>query len=181
METRGMAPRSPQVPVIEAKAVQELRELHARGWGSKRIAGELGIARNTVKRYLQSRVAEVQVRPSAQALDVEGRRVAVALFDDEAEGNAVVVAELLRARGYEVSERTVPAGVRRRRTGGASGSRSSVPGVHPCTITRSYRPDHRASPTRAGSGTAHPIDTLGRDGDGGSEEDEVARLPLEAA
>ena len=27
--------------------------LHQLGWGSKRIAGELGIARNTVKRYIR--------------------------------------------------------------------------------------------------------------------------------
>jgi transposase len=108
METRGMAPRSSEVPVIEAKAVQELRELHARGWGSRRIARELGLARNTVKRYLGEKCeAGVQTRPSARALDDEGRGVAVGLFESEAGGNAVVVAELLRARGYKVSERTV--------------------------------------------------------------------------
>lgn len=108
METKGMAPRSLEVPVIEAKAVQELRDLHARGWGAKRIAGELGLARNTVRRYLrEGHEAEVQTRPAARALDAEGERVALALFDGEAEGNAVVVTELLRARGYEVAARTV--------------------------------------------------------------------------
>jgi transposase len=116
METKGVAPRSSEVPVIEAKSVQELRDLHARGWGAKRIARELGLARNTVRRYLrEGREAEVQTRPSARALDPEGQRAAVALFDGEAEGNAVVVTELLRARGYEVATRTVQKAVAARR------------------------------------------------------------------
>jgi transposase len=108
METRGMAPRTPEVRMIEAESVRELRALHARGWGSKRIARELGVSRNTVKRYLREGVAaEIQTRPSARALDDDARRAAMALFDGEAEGNAVVVTELLRARGHEVGERTV--------------------------------------------------------------------------
>jgi transposase len=116
METRGMAPRSSEVPVIEAESVRELRALHAQGWGSKRIAAELGLARNTVKRYVRGGCeAETQARPSARALDEEGRQAAVALFDGEAEGNAIVVAELLQGRGYEVSERTVQRVVATRR------------------------------------------------------------------
>ncbi|MDP2835059.1 MAG: helix-turn-helix domain-containing protein, partial [Pseudomonadota bacterium] len=36
----------------EPETIQQMLALHALGWGTKRIAGELGVARNTVKRYL---------------------------------------------------------------------------------------------------------------------------------
>jgi hypothetical protein len=32
--------------------IGKMQSLHGHGWGSKRIARELGVARNTVKRYL---------------------------------------------------------------------------------------------------------------------------------
>jgi hypothetical protein len=38
------------------------------GWGSRRIAGELGIARKTVQRYVRGGIAaETQTRPAARA------------------------------------------------------------------------------------------------------------------
>jgi IS30 family transposase len=39
--------------VIDADEVRQIRELSRRKWGAKRIARELGIARNTVRRYLR--------------------------------------------------------------------------------------------------------------------------------
>lgn len=108
MDQRPMAPPFAEARMIEPDAVRQLRQLRAQGWGTKRIARELGIARNTIRRYVREGVAaEKQERPAARALDDDGRKLATALFDGEAEGNAVVVTDLLRARGYDVAVRTV--------------------------------------------------------------------------
>jgi len=97
-----------EVPMVEAEAVKQMRVLAGRGWGVKGIARELGLARNTVRRYLRSpEAAEVQVRPAARRLDTAKLAEAVALFDGEAEGNAVVVRRLLETRGTPASLRTV--------------------------------------------------------------------------
>ena len=115
-EVAAVAPPMAEVPMVEAEAVREMRELAGRGWGAKRIARELGLARNTVRRYLRGGpAAEVQERPAARRLDGTARLEAVALFDGAAEGNAVVVAELLAERGVEASVRTVQRAVAERR------------------------------------------------------------------
>jgi transposase len=107
-EIEAVAPPRLEVPMLEAEAVRQMRELAARGWGAKKIAKELGLARNTVRRYLRSgAAAEVQERPAARCLDDAARAEAVALLENEAEGNAVVVAQLLAERGVEASVRTV--------------------------------------------------------------------------
>jgi predicted transcriptional regulator len=110
MEIRAqdMAPPGMEVrEMIEPEVVQQLRMLSARGWGSKRIAAELGIARNTVKRYLHGALAaEVQVRPGARRLDEDARSEARQMFVGLAEGNAVVVRDELARRGIEASVRT---------------------------------------------------------------------------
>ena len=75
--------------MVEAEAVRQMRDLVARGWGSKRIARELGLARNTVRRYLRGgAAAEVQERPAARRLDEVARSEAVSIFETAAEGNA---------------------------------------------------------------------------------------------
>jgi transposase len=105
-----------EVPMVEAEAVREMRELAGRGWGAKRIARELGLARNTVRRYLRGGPgAEVQERPGARCLDEAARAEALALFDGAAEGNAVVVAEMLAQLGVDASVRTVQRAVEDRR------------------------------------------------------------------
>jgi transposase len=115
-EVLAVAPPSTEVPMVEAEAVREMRELAGRGWGAKRIARELGLARNTVRRYLRGGpAAEIQERPAARRLDEAARAEAVALFDGVAEGNAVVVAEMLAARGVEAGVRTVQRAVAERR------------------------------------------------------------------
>jgi transposase len=82
--------------------------LRAAGWGAKRIARELKMRRNTVRRYLKGgESAEVQVRSGARLLDDGERHRAEELFVGEAAGNAVVVRELLMARGVAASVRTV--------------------------------------------------------------------------
>jgi transposase len=111
-----VAPPMAEVPMVEAEAVREMRELAAKGWGAKRIARELGLARNTVRRYLRGGAgAEVQERPRARRLDGAARAEAVSLFEGAADYNAVVVADLLGQRGVEASVRTVQRVVAERR------------------------------------------------------------------
>lgn len=110
METRGktMAPSLAEVWMVEPEIVRQVRALSEQGWGSKRIARELGIARNTVRRYLRGgEEAERQSRPGAWKLDASARAEAARLFETTAEGNAVVVADLLEELGMEASVRTV--------------------------------------------------------------------------
>lgn len=106
-EVVTVAPPMAEVLMVEAEAVRQMRELAARGWGAKRIAAEMGVARNTVRRYLRGGAVCSQQRPLRRSLDQDARAEAVALFDGAAEGNAVVVAEMLAARGIEASVRTV--------------------------------------------------------------------------
>jgi transposase len=101
--------------MVEPEVVRQMRLLHAAGWGAKRIAAEVGVARNTVRRYLRSPLADVQVRPSRRALDDDGRSRARELFVGPAAGNAVVVRQLLGERGLEASVRTVQRAVAEQR------------------------------------------------------------------
>lgn len=94
--------------MIEPDVVRPMRELSRRGWGHKRIARALDVARNTVKRYLRGgEAAERRAAPSRCALDPEQRAEALRLLEGPAEGNAVVVTRLPRAQGAQVSVRTV--------------------------------------------------------------------------
>lgn len=108
-EVRMAAPNESEVvTMVEPEVVRRMRALSAMGWGAKRIAHELGVARNTVKRYLRSGAeAEVQERPGARRLDADARAEAKQLFTSTAEGNAVVVAQELATRGVRASVRTV--------------------------------------------------------------------------
>jgi len=108
VEGRVAPPGSEVRDMIEPEVVRQVRVLSARGWGAKRIAGELGIARNTVRRYQRGGLdAEVQARPGARRLDDDARAEARQMFTGLAEGNAVVVQRELGRRGIEVSVRTV--------------------------------------------------------------------------
>lgn len=96
-----------EVSMIEPEVVVQIKTLSGLGWGSRRIAGELGICRKAVKRYLRGAAAGEQVRPNARCLDAAGEELARKLFVEIAEGNAVVVKDLLKEGGHEISERTV--------------------------------------------------------------------------
>jgi transposase len=97
-----------EVPVIEGELVATIRALAGRGVGSKTIARTVGVARNTVRRYLRDAVVPgVQVRPTARRLTEDGCREARALYEGPAGGNAVVVQRLLREQNVQVSVRTV--------------------------------------------------------------------------
>lgn len=105
-----VAPPVQEVLMVEPEVVRRMWQLREMRWGAKRIAKELGVARNTVRRYLKGGPdAEVQVRPNARALSDEDRAKAVKLFESTAAGNAVVVHELLAP---EASVRTVQRAVR---------------------------------------------------------------------
>ncbi|HEY3546753.1 MAG TPA: DDE-type integrase/transposase/recombinase, partial [Propionicimonas sp.] len=102
--------------MVEPEVVQHMRQLVKLGWGSKRISRTLGIARNTVKRYQREGwAAERQVRPKARRLGAAASAEAVSLFEGAAEGNAVVVQQLLAETGVEASVRTVQRAVAERR------------------------------------------------------------------
>src|SRR5207249_6344388 len=97
-----------EVPVIEGELVTAIRTLADRGVGKKTIAREVGVAVNTVRRYLRQPIeAGVQVRPTARRLTDEWRQEARALYTGPAAGNAVVVQRLLAERGLPVSVPTL--------------------------------------------------------------------------
>jgi transposase len=97
-----------EVPVIDGDIVTAIRDLASRGVGSKTIARQLGIARNTVRRYRRTPVAAgVQVRPMARKLTDADRQTARDWYAGVAAGNAVVVRRLLADRGVVVTARTI--------------------------------------------------------------------------
>jgi transposase len=96
------------VPMVDPEIVRKIRGLHELRWGAKRIARELGVARNSVRRYLREGTsAETQTRPAARTLDDAQRTVARSLLDGPAEGNAVVVKRLLAEQHVDVPLRTL--------------------------------------------------------------------------
>jgi transposase len=97
-----------EVPVIEGEVVTAIRTLADRGVGKKTIAREVGVALNTVRRYLRQPIEPGrQVRPAGRRLTDDRREEARALYVGPAEGNAVVVQRLLAERGLTVSVRTL--------------------------------------------------------------------------
>jgi transposase len=97
-----------EVPVVEGEIVTAIRELAGRGWGSKAIAKELGVARNTVRRYRRAPTLVVghQTRAPRRLTEAVVRE-AQAYYTGVAEGNAVVVHGLLRQQGRVIGLRTV--------------------------------------------------------------------------
>jgi len=96
------------VPMLEPEVVKQIRALRALKWGTKRIARELGIARNSVRRYLRGgEAAETQTRPAAWTLDAEQQATARSLLDGPADGNGVVVQRLLAQQAVDVPLRTL--------------------------------------------------------------------------
>lgn len=98
---------APEVPVIEGEIVTAIRELADRGWGSKAIARELGVARNTVRRYRRHPVVAGQQVRSPRRLTADVVQEAQTLYTSVAEHNAVVVHRLLRDEGRTIGLRTV--------------------------------------------------------------------------
>lgn len=96
-----------EVPVIEGEIVTAIRELADRGWGSKAIARELGVARNTVRRYRRQPIVPGQQVRTPRRLTAAVVAEAETLYTGVAERNAVVVHRLLRKQGRVIGLRTV--------------------------------------------------------------------------
>ena len=97
-----------EVPVIEGQVVTAIRTLAGRGVGKKAIAREVGVAINTVRRYLRQPITPGhQVRPAARRLTDDRSGEARTLYEGAAAGNAVVVQRLLAERGCPMSVRTI--------------------------------------------------------------------------
>lgn len=93
--------------MLEAEAVTQIMGLHALGWGAKRIARELGVARNTVRRYLAAG-GYVPYRPPKRARKLDAVHAWLKAQFLQHRGNCDVVRqELKRQHGIEVSLRTV--------------------------------------------------------------------------
>lgn len=134
METENEATMcTREVQMVAEDVVEQIRALDALGYGAKRIAREVGLARNTVRRYLRGARVGVQERPRARRLSEEQTRQARALYESTAEGNAVVVLDLLPGSkdGDKASLRTVQRAVaplrRERRAAEAATVRFETP------------------------------------------------------
>jgi transposase len=113
--------------VIEGELVATIRELAGRGVGSKTIARMVGVARNTVRRYLRQPLAPgLQVRLTARRLTDDARQEARTLYEGSADGNAVVVQRLLKERGTDVSVRTIERAVADIRRAGRAAELATV-------------------------------------------------------
>lgn len=106
-ETESPTLRTEEVRVVEPDVVEKIQVLERLRWGKRRIAGELGVSVNTVRRYLRGAPAGVQTRPDRAALSDEQRALAGTLWRTTAQGNAVVVRDLLAQAGVRASLRTV--------------------------------------------------------------------------
>ena len=87
--------------------VAQMARLHQLGWGTRRIAGELGCSRNTVKRYLAAG-GWVAIRPARRQRRLDGLEDWLRERFRQHRGNCDVVRQdLLREHGVRVSLRTV--------------------------------------------------------------------------
>jgi transposase len=93
--------------MVKPEVVDRIRELSGQGLGSKRIARQLGISRNSVRRYLAGATVGFQERPAARRLDAVALREVQNLFGTVAEGNTVVVQQELARQGVHVELRTL--------------------------------------------------------------------------
>jgi transposase len=126
-ESEKMAPPKTEVQMLAPEIVRQIEQLAALGWRAKRIARELGMRRETVRRYLRlGETAKEQRRPGAWTLDDEQRALAVELLEGPAAGNAVVVRRLLAERGIPAPLRTVQRAVSAHRRAGEAAAVATV-------------------------------------------------------
>jgi transposase len=95
--------------------IAAILKLHQLGWGKKAIARELGISKNTVRRYLDAGGVLDYAKPQRSSL-LEGQGAWLAQELRRHRGNADVVRqELERQKGIQVSLRTVQRAVQEHR------------------------------------------------------------------
>jgi transposase len=109
MDGTGVRLRSTQEDnrMLEPEVVDRIRELSGQGLGSKRIARQLRISRNTVRRYLAGAMVGFQERPAARRLDGPTLSEVHRLYRTLAEGNTVVVQQELARQDVHVDLRTL--------------------------------------------------------------------------
>jgi len=106
--------------------VSAVVRLHERGWGSRRIARELGMSRTTVKRYL-AQGGWLRYRKPRRGKCLDGLEAWVEQAFRQHRGNAEVVRqELARVHGVSVSLRTVERAVVPLRRTWAAEARATV-------------------------------------------------------
>lgn len=106
--------------------VAAMLRLHAAGWGVKRIAAELGVSKNTVRRYLRQGGWVPYAAPQRPRVLAGHEGWLEAAFHQH-RGNAEVVRqELVREHGVEVSLRTVERAVAPWRRALAAEARATV-------------------------------------------------------
>jgi transposase len=93
--------------MLKPDVVDRIRDWASQGVRVKEIARRLGIARNSVRRYLAGARVGFQDRPAARRLDLATQHKVERLFGSVAEGNTVVVQQELAAEGIEVELRTL--------------------------------------------------------------------------
>ena len=103
--------------MLAPEVVDRIRELSGQGLGSKRIARQLGVSRNSVRRYLAGATVGFQERPAARRLDGPTLSEVDRLYRTLAEGNAVVIQQELASRGAHVDLRTLQRAVATLRQG----------------------------------------------------------------
>lgn len=92
----------------EPEDVAVMLRLHQKGWGSKRIARELGVSRNTVRRYLRAGGYVPYGGPDGRSKILDGHQQWLKEQFHRHGGNADVVRqELEREHAIRVSLRTV--------------------------------------------------------------------------
>lgn len=96
--------------------VAAMLRLDAAGWGAKRIAGELGCSRNTVRKYLRSGGWKPYGGKEGREKALDPHKTWIEQSFEQHRGNAEVVRqELVRRLGVDVSLRTVERAVAERR------------------------------------------------------------------
>ena len=108
--------------MIKPEEIERMLEMRARGWGTKRIAAELGCARNTIRRYLRAGGA-IRYRQPQRPFKLDAVKAELERSFLRHHGNADVVRqELAREHGITTSLRTVQRAVRplRRRLNAAA-------------------------------------------------------------
>ena len=105
---RASDTRSERQRMEDPEDVAVMLGLHQKGWGAKRIARELGVSRNTVRRYLRAGGYVPYGGHGGRAKVLDGHQEWLREEFHRHRGNADVVRqELRRVHGLEVSLRTV--------------------------------------------------------------------------
>lgn len=102
-----LQPMQEDTRMLEGIVVDRIHELAGQGLGSKRIARQLGVSRNSVRRYLAGAAVGFHERPAARRLDPATLTRVRQLFGSVAEGNAVVIQQELAKNAIHVELRTL--------------------------------------------------------------------------